>query len=645
MKIRTIASLTAIYLLISPTIQAQVLPEAVTNNKEMVVTANPLATAAGALILKKGGTAADAMVAVQTVLGLVEPQSSGLGGGAFVVYYDAKSGETTTIDAREKAPASATEGRFQELGFFDAWQSGLSVGVPGTPRMMEFVHNQHGKLPWKKLFSPAIKLAKKGFPLTARSSDQVAGLLARNPSCDDRQFFRDPTAFEYFANPDCSAKPAGTLIINQDYADTLKAMGRKGSDAFYTGTIAESIVAAVQGDLGIAGDMTSEDLANYDVVVREPVCFNYRNHNVCGMGPPSSGALAVGQILGVLENFVLSGEPLDVNNVHLFTQAGRLAFADRGLYVGDTDFVTVPVQGMLDEDYLKTRAKLVTAMDMGRAAPGIPPGDFDPSAPDTRTKDSGTSHVSIVDRYGNALSMTTTIESSFGNGVMVHGFLLNNELTDFSFAATDSTGLPIANRVQGNKRPRSSMSPTIVFDDKGRVEIVTGSPGGSRIIGYTAQSIVSMLDFGLDPQQAINVPHYMNRNGRTDIEQPIAGITLDYDAEALATALKKRGHSDPTVPLGERSVGIITQTSGLSIIQVLRKPKGHDGDEDDDDDGKHHERDSDKDDDDEGKHHEGDSDKDDDDEGKHHEGDSDKHAQTVLIGGADKRRDGTIGGR
>lgn len=546
-----------------PIAQSQELPEAVTTSREMVVTANPLATEAGARILRQGGTAADAMVAVQTVLSLVEPQSSGLGGGAFIVYYDATSGTTTTIDAREKAPSAATEERFLGLGFFDAWQSGLSVGVPGTPRMMEYMHDRYGRLPWRSLFWQATRLAKFGYSLTARTSDQVAGLLARNESCQQRLFFRDPTAFEYFANPDCTAKPAGTLITNPEYVKTLNILARYGADGFYQGAIADNIVAAVQGDLNLAGDMTTEDLANYKVIEREPVCIEYRGHNVCSMGPPSSGALAVGQILGILENFELAGGPLDADNVHLFTQAGRLAFADRSLYVGDSDFVTVPVAGMLDKVYLASRAALITNDDLGNVDPGVPPGDFDPFAPDLRTKDSGTSHVSIIDRFGNALSMTTTIESSFGNGVMVNGFLLNNELTDFSFNPFDSSGLPVANRVQANKRPRSSMSPTIVFDAQGQVEIVTGSPGGSRIIGYTAQSIVNMIDFGLDPQQAINVPHYMNRNGRTDIETPIAGNTLDYDAQALANELIARSHN----------VGIIAQTSGLSIIQVKDQPR------------------------------------------------------------------------
>ena len=611
MKIKTIASFAALTLITSPTLWAEDLPQAVTAKKEMVVTANPLASAAGAKVLKQGGTAADAMVAVQTVLGLVEPQSSGIGGGAFVVYYDAKTGTTTTIDAREKAPSSAQESRFAGHGFFSAWQSGLSVGVPGTPRMMEYVQAKYGKLKWKKLFRQATELATDGYELTQRTSDQVSGLLARNPSCDERLFFRDPTAFEYFANSDCTAKPAGTLMQNPDYAATMKTLGRHGADGFYTGEIAQNISAAVNGDLsGFGGDMSVQDLANYDVVEREPVCLDYRGHNVCGMGPPSSGALAVGQILGILENFDIGAKaPLDTETVHLFTQAGRLAFADRGLYVADTDFVTVPVEGMLDKTYLADRADLIGFMDMGSADPGTPPGDFDPGAPDPTTKNSGTSHVSIVDRWGNALSMTTTIESSFGNGVMVNGFLLNNELTDFSFAATDSSGEPIANRVQGNKRPRSSMSPTIVFDEDGRVEIVTGSPGGSRIIGYTAQSIVNMIDFGMDPQEAINMPHYQNRNGTTDVEIPIPGVTLDYDAQALADALKLRGHSDPSKPLDMRRVNVRALTSGLSIIQVLRKsPKGKGHGKDDD---------------------------------KH----SKKHGKVTLVGGADMRRDGTVSGR
>ncbi|GAA2035016.1 gamma-glutamyltransferase [Agromyces tropicus] len=551
--------------------------------REMVVTANPLATDAGERVLRSGGTAVDAMIAAQAVLGLVEPQSSGIGGGAFVVYHDAATGTTTTFDARETAPSAATEDRFLGLGFFTAWQSGLSVGVPGVPRLLDVLHDRYGARPWQTLFTRAKTLAQDGFALTERTSSQAAGLLALNPSCSDRVFFRDPTALAYFADPaTCVAKPAGTIVTNRDYADVMKALAKDGADAVYTGPIAEEIAHAVQSDPAIPGDMTTADLAAYDVVERAPVCLDYRGHDVCGMGPPSSGGLAVGQILGILEGFDLAGagagDPLDDEVVHLFTQAGRLAFADRNLYVGDPDFVTVPAEGMLDEAYLASRAALISDTDMGTAGPGTPPGEFDPTAPDATAKTSGTSHISIVDRWGNALSMTTSVESSFGNGVMVHGFLLNNQLTDFSFTPVGSDGTPVANRVQPEKRPRSSMSPTIVFDSTGAVELVTGSPGGSRIIGYTAQSIVNHIDFGLDPQYSIAVPHYQNRNGSTEIEVPVPGVTLDYDAAALAAQLVACGHA----------VSITSLESGLSIIEI---------------------------------------------------------APGALLGGADLRRDGTVGGR
>jgi gamma-glutamyltranspeptidase/glutathione hydrolase len=579
------------------------LPTAVITEREMVVTANPLATEAGEKILKIGGTATDAMIAVQTVLGLVEPQSSGLGGGSFVVYYDAKTGKTTTIDAREKAPSAAEGDRFSGLSWTEAWQTGLSVGVPGTPRMLEYMHDRYGKLPWPRLFVPAKTLAQKGFELTERTSSQVAGMLADNSSCKDgeRFFFRDPTAFEYFVDTDeCTAKPAGTLMKNKAYADTLKALAQKGADAFYDGPIAKDIADAVQGDLSIPGDMTVDDLANYEVVERKPVCVEYLGYNVCGMGPPSSGGLAVGQILGIMKYRpdLMGSSPLDVKTVHLFTQAGRLAFADRNKYVADTDFITVPVEGMLDEGYLASRAELISDWDMGPAEAGVPPDKFDPYAPDFSSKLSGTSHVSIIDRYGNALSMTSSVESSFGNGVMVRGFMLNNELTDFSFQSENGEGVPIANRVQPNKRPRSSMSPTIVLDGDGDVALLTGSPGGSRIIMYTAQSIMNVLNFELDPQEAINMPHYMNRNLYTELETPTPGIILDYDAGALAEQLQyDYGHSD---------VRIGAKTSGLSIIQVvesdLEKPgKGH--------------------------------------------GKGPKQNETMLVGGADQRRDGAVGGQ
>jgi gamma-glutamyltranspeptidase/glutathione hydrolase len=543
--------------------------EVTVSDLEMVVSAHFLATEAGEKILADGGTAIDAMIAVQTVLGLVEPQSSGIAGGAFVVYFDAEMGKLTTFDARETAPILATEDRFVDpatslsLGFRDAWQSALSVGVPGVPRAMEMLHKKFGKLPWADLFEPAKAHAIDGFNVSQRTEDFANALLESNESCEDRLYFRDPVTFAYLINPDCTAKPAGTVLTNPEYADTMDLLAAGGADAFYTGVIAEDIVAKLAGDRNPSGDalLSLEDLAGYEVVEREPICKMYRGmHNVCGMGPPSSGALAVGQILGILENFDLTGPgPTDVDTVHLFTQAGRLAFADRGLYVADTDFITVPVEGMLNDAYLTSRAGLIDMMmDMGTATAGVPPGTFNPAAPQTSSFEAGTSHISIVDQFGNALSMTTTVESIFGNGLMVRGFLLNNQLTDFSFAATDDAGTPIANRVQAKKRPRSSMSPTIVLDKDGALAYVTGSPGGSRIIGYTAHSLVNMLDFGYDPQQAANTPHYQNRNGNTEIEVPEAGITSDYDIAALSAALSARGHT-----VSERELN-----SGLSIVKV-----------------------------------------------------------------------------
>ncbi len=578
------------------------LPAAVATTREMVVTAHPLATQAGARILDMGGTAVDAMIAAQAVLGLVEPQSSGLGGGAFVVYHQAETGRTITVDGREKAPQAAQEDRFfirgRPMEFHPAWQSGLSVGVPGVPRLLEHLHQRYGRLPWSELFAPARTLAREGFPLTARTSALVSDLLARNSSCaeDARLFFRDPTAFTYFVETKtCTAKPAGTWMRNPAYAETLDRFAAEGADAFYRGPLAEAIVAAVQGDRRIPGDLTADDLENYQVVERPPVCVAFRGHQVCGMGPPSSGGLAVGQILRFMElrSDLLGTSPLDVDSVHLFTQAMRLAFADRNRHVADSDLVRVPVAGLLDETYLGERAALITRVDMGIAAPGSPPGSENLHADESAVQGQGTSHISIVDRYGNALALTSSIESAFGNGVMVEGFLLNNQLTDFSFAFEDAAGRPIANRVQPSKRPRSSMAPTLVFDGEGRLALVTGSPGGARIIGYTAQSILNILAFGLDPQQAIQVPHVQNLNGQTELEAPIPDVTRPYDAQALAAALIARGHGDPQAPPHERSLGMVAHTSGLAIIQVVRSDAG----------------------------------------------------QVVLIGGADHRRDGAVGGR
>jgi len=541
------------------------------SNEGMVVSNDRRASEAGIKIIEDGGTAIDALVAVQIILGLVEPQSSGLGGGSFAVYYDSKTKKITTFDGREKAPSSATEDRFTSTdNFFRAWQSGLSVGVPGTVKLLEVMHKKYGKKDWSKLFDDAIHIAENGFAMTSRTADSVASLLGYNAflgftECD-RLLFRDSTAFEYMADPEtCTGKPAGTIVTNAEYAETLKAIRDHGAKSFYTGHIAKAIVAAVTGDIAIPGDMTVDDLANYDVVEREPVCIKYRkNYEVCGMGPPSSGGLAVGQILGIMDNFETIGSPLDVENVHLFTQASRLAFADRARYAADSDFVTVPVEGLLHKDYLASRATHVGMFQDTEATYGTPPGKFDAGGKDGRIKTTGTTHISIVDSFGNAVSVTSSIESAFGNGVMVKGFFLNNELTDFSFASVDEDGTPVANRVQGNKRPRSSMSPTIVLNKHGDLDFLTGSPGGSYVIGFTSQSIVNIIDFGLDAQQAINVPHILNRNDKTSIEAPMAGITDDYDVEALKLQLENLDH-DVTVSS--------TLASGLGVIRVEKSGK------------------------------------------------------------------------
>lgn len=537
--------------------------------REMAVTAHPLATDAAVLALKLGGSAADAAVAAQAVLGLVEPQASGLGGGGFAVYYDARARRVSTLDGRETAPAAADENRFltpqgAPLPFGLAWQSGLAVGVPGVPKLLEALHRRHGRLPWPLLFAPATLLARQGFELTEATHREAAWLLSLNPSCaeGERLFFRDPAAFRYFADEaTCTAKPAGTVVRNPEYADTLARLAFQGAAGFYAGPLAANVVAAVRGDRFIPGDMTLEDLSAYRVIEREPVCADYRGRAVCGMGPPSSGGLAVGQMLGLLARSDLGTDPLGVEAVHRFTQAGRLAFADRDRYVADPGFVAVPARGMLDPHYLAARAASIGERDMGTAAPGVPPGAFEPAAPDPSARAGGTSHLSIVDRHGDALALTTSVESSFGNGVMVPGggFLLNNQLTDFAFVPRGDDGAPVANRAEPRKRPRSSMAPTLVFDAQGRLEAVTGSPGGARIIGYVAQSLVNLFDFGLDPQRAVEIPHFMNLNAATELEIPTPDVTREYDPAALSQALVARGHR----------VELAVQPSGLGVIRAV----------------------------------------------------------------------------
>ena len=501
----------------------------VTASEWMVVAANPLASEAGARVLREGGSAADAMVAVQAVLGLVEPQSSGLGGGAFLVWYDAASGEVTTLDGRETAPAAATGDMFigpdgEKLKFFDAVVGGLSVGVPGTPKLMEEAHSRWGKLPFESLFTEAIDHARNGFEVSPRMAASIEGGAER--------LARFETTADYFL-PGGEPLAEGATLTNEAYAVSLETLANEGTAPFYTGALAEEIVKAVQGAEGNPGRLAMEDLAGYEVIERPAVCAPFMGAEVCGMGPPSSGALTVGQILMMVE--AVTGGDLDPANAstwHVIGDASRLAFADRGRYMADSDFVPMPTEGLVDPTYMQDRAALIGARALEAAGPGEPPqkktrlwGD------DASLELPSTSHISIVDAAGNALSMTTTIENGFGSRVMANGYLLNNELTDFSFRPVND-GNPVANAVEPGKRPRSSMSPTIVLRD-GKPVFVVGSPGGSRIIGYVTQAILAHMAMGLDPQQAVSMPHLVNRFGTYDLEEGTEATALAGPLEAL----------------------------------------------------------------------------------------------------------------
>lgn len=514
----------------------------------MVAAANPHAVEAGARVLAAGGTAADAMVAVQAVLGLVEPQSSGLGGGAFLVWYDGASGEITTLDGRETAPLAATPTLFQDeagepLQFFDAVVGGLSVGTPGTPALMAEAHAKWGNQDWASLFSEAIDLAEGGFPVSPRLASLVAN--------DAERLSRFRATRDYFL-PGGTPLAEGATLTNPAYADTLRQIAALGVAPFYTGEIARDIVATVRTAPGNPGVLSMTDLGIYEVKERPAVCVVYRAHDVCGMGPPSSGALTVGQILGMLDSYDLAALGADSPEAwRLIGDASRLAFADRGRYMADSDFVPVPTEGLVAPAYLAERAALLdTDAALAEVAPGAP--EFDHAlnwADDESIELPSTSHISIVDSHGNALSMTTTIENGFGSRLMVRGFLLNNELTDFSFR-THSDGVPIANRLEPGKRPRSSMAPTIVMQD-GAPVLVVGSPGGSRIIGYVAKTIIAHLDWGMDPQAAVALPHLVNRFGTYDVEEGTS-------AEDLATPLTELGFE----------VNARGLTSGLHAIAV-----------------------------------------------------------------------------
>ncbi|NNE51912.1 MAG: gamma-glutamyltransferase [Sulfitobacter sp.] len=502
----------------------------------MVAAANPHAVKAGADVLARGGTAADALVAVQVMLGLVEPQSSGLGGGAFLVWYEAATGEVTTLDGRETAPLAVTPRLFQDaegepLKFFDAVVGGRSVGTPGTPALLAEVHARWGSQDWASLLQPAQELARAGFAVSPRLAGLVAG---------DAERLRSSDATAAYFLPGGAPVSAGTVLKNPDYAATLETFAAQGAAAFYGGSIGRDIVATVQGAEGNPGVLSEVDLAIYRVKERPAVCPPYREYQVCGMGPPSSGAVAVGQILGALEGHDLSSGPLDPEVRRLMGDAGRLAFADRGRYLADSDFVPVPVSGLIDPAYMAERAKVLeTDRSLESVAPGNPTFDHALNwADDESIELPSTSHISIVDAAGNVASMTTTIENAFGSRLMTNGFLLNNELTDFSFRS-HRDGVPVANRAEPGKRPRSSMAPTIVLRD-GQPVLAVGSPGGSRIIGYVVQAIVGVIDWGLDVQQATAVAHAVNRFGAYDLEEGTEAVTLEAPLTAMGFEVNTR---------------------------------------------------------------------------------------------------------
>ena len=539
--------------------------------KFAVAAANPLATDAGYQVLKAGGSAIDAAIAVQMVLTLVEPQNSGIGGGAFLLHFNGQLVEA--FDGRETAPAAADEKLLlgadgKPLAFYDAVVGGLTVGTPGTVAMLEMVHRQHGKLHWAKLFEPAIALATQGFKVSPRLNSLLGA---------EQHLKKDPVAKAYFYTPNGTPHEAGYVLRNPALAEVLKKIAAGGSKALHEGEVAQAIVDKAQKHPSNPGRLSLADLAGYKAIQRSPLCHDYRasehDFRVCGFPPPSSGAIAIGQILGLLNFTNAASYPLEnglpsASWLHLYTEASRLAFADRAQYLADPDFVQPPAgnwMSLLEPGYLADRAKLIGqsayAMSMKTAKPGTPgalkTSDAPIYAPMPEQVEYGTSHISIVDAYGNAIAMTTTIEDGFGSRQMVNvdaglsgGFLLNNELSDFSFAPTDASGTPIANRVQPGKRPRSSMSPTLIFDKStGALVMSGGSPGGALIIHFTAKTIYGVLNWGMLPQQAINLPNFASLNGPTLLEEKrFPTATVD--------ALKARGHE----------VREINMTSGLQAI-------------------------------------------------------------------------------
>nr|WP_232000510.1 gamma-glutamyltransferase [Pseudomonas asplenii] len=536
--------------------------------RHMAAAANPLAAEAGREMLRQGGSAVDAAIAMQAVLTLVEPQATGIGGGAFIMVWDGK--QVHAYDGRETAPAGASEKLFLNadgtpIAFTQAQIGGRSVGTPGVMHALELAHRSNGRLPWAKLFEPAIRLAEQGFPISPRLHKQIAA----SPFLP-----KSPAMAAYFLEPDGRPKAVGTLLKNPALAAVLKRIANEGSDALYKGSIAREIVAAVNGSAN-PGSLSLADLLGYQAKERTPICSDYKQWKLCGMPPPSSGAIAIAQIFGTLQALEARNKhwalpalpPLKTTTaagleprpeaVHLIAEAERLAYADRGLYVADSDFVPVPVAGLIDPAYQAERARLISERSLGKAEPGVPAGLQVALAPDRSPMRISTSQIVAVDDQGSAVSMTTTVESSFGSHLMVEGFMLNNQLTDFSFIPSEN-GKPVANRVEPGKRPRSSMAPTLVFDrQNGEFLGTVGSPGGSQIIEYVAKTLVGLLDWNLDPQAAINLPNFGSRNGPTELEPGL------FSAPTIDT-LKQQGHE----------INELEMTSGTQAIMRVRDAQG-----------------------------------------------------------------------
>ena len=527
----------------------------VTSDNWMVVTANSQASVAAGKILAKGGTAVDAMISAQLVLGLVEPESSGLGGGAFLVYFDNKKKEVITLDGRETAPLLVKEDLFQDsngnpLKFFDAVVGGKSVGTPGTPALLEEAYKRWGKTKWSLLFKDAINLSKNGFVISKKLSSSITR------SKNSLSKFKNTK--KYFL-PNNVPLRAGSIHINKNYADTLKAFENTGADVFYNGEISNDIISTVNNVKINPGNLSHKDLLNYKVIERKPVCSKYRYYEICGMGPPSSGALTISQILGMIEQYNISElGPNNPKTWRIIGDASRLAFADRDAYIADTDFVYVPIKELTDQNYINKRANFLNSKNKIEK---VKAGNLISKSSSNWIEDislelPSTSHISIVDKYGNALSMTTTIENGFGSRLMTNsGFLLNNELTDFSFKSFKN-GKKIANSIAPGKRPRSSMAPTIILKNNKPVYIL-GSPGGSNIIGYVINAVVSLIDWKMNVQEAASIPHGINKYGTYYLEKNTFLSELRPSLEAMNYKVKLKEFS-----------------SGLNIIFINDKLYG-----------------------------------------------------------------------